>query len=145
MNKKGFTLVELIAVVAVIALIIILVTPNILKSADRSRMKAFESKVTVLEAAAAVYGQDNYRNIINGVNANKSGYSKQGEYYTYTIEIRELVPEYISKDIDEGINIGGKMYYVQDPRDTSKYLDDYTMTIRIHESTRKVTAKFNES
>lgn len=149
MNKKAFTLVELLAVIVILAVLIILVAPSLLNSAKASRQKSFDTKVDIIETAAIMYGQDNYRNIVNGASKNEAGYAKEVidsvVYNTYTLEIRSLVPEYVAKDFDDGVLMNGKMYYVQDPRDNTRYLDDYTITIRINTNTRKVTAEFNES
>ena len=41
MNKKGFTLVELIAVIALIALIAIIATPNIVRMVDSGKKETF--------------------------------------------------------------------------------------------------------
>ena len=40
MNKKGFTLVELLAVMVILAIIVVLVTPNILKTLKNTRKNA---------------------------------------------------------------------------------------------------------
>ena len=41
MNKKGFTLVELLAVIAILAILILLVTPNILKMFNEGKESVF--------------------------------------------------------------------------------------------------------
>ena len=41
MNKKGFTLVELLAVIAILAILILLVTPNILKMFNEGKESIF--------------------------------------------------------------------------------------------------------
>ena len=42
-NKKGFTLVELLAVMVVLALIIVLVAPNVLQSMNQSKQSAMKT------------------------------------------------------------------------------------------------------
>ena len=41
MNKKGFTLVELLAVIAILAILILLVAPNILKMFNEGKESIF--------------------------------------------------------------------------------------------------------
>ncbi len=142
MKKNGFTLVELLAVIVVLAIIIILVAPSLLGSADSTKKKAFETKVGLIETSAAIYGQDKYRVIVNAAERGDSNFRIETEDgVRYAIEVKrvgDLVPDYVEKDRETAP-------YIQDPRDNSKSLDDYTVTIRINLNTRKVTAEFDES
>lgn len=142
MDKRGFTLVELLAVIVVISLLIVLVAPSIFDRSRASREKAFMTKVDLIERSAVLYGQDNYRNIINGVKKGELGYSTETidgvEFYTQAIKVKDLVPDYVTKDVEEGDS------YVTDPRENNYFLDEYTITIRINSSTRKVTAEFHK-
>ncbi len=58
MKKKGFTLVELIAVIGIIAILLIFLVPNIMKFSDMSRISMRASKVRTMEAAAEQFGND---------------------------------------------------------------------------------------
>ena len=52
MNKKGFTLVELLAVIAMLAILILLVTPNILKMFNEGKESVFVQQAQrVMEAS----------------------------------------------------------------------------------------------
>ena len=145
MKKEGFTLVELLAVIVILAVLLLLVTPSLFNSAKASREKSFKTKIGLIETSAIMYGQDNYRTIINGVNENKPGYALTDGFNTQTLEVRDLIPEYLTKDIEEGQTLNGKIYYIQDPRDNSRFLDDYKIIIKINPKTRKVTAEFQTS
>ena len=48
MKKKGFTLVELLAVIAIIAVLVIIVMPNIMKLYNRARKDVFVTEVKVV-------------------------------------------------------------------------------------------------
>ena len=48
MKKKGFTLVELLAVVAILAILVILVMPNVLESFNHSKQETFITQVKSL-------------------------------------------------------------------------------------------------
>lgn len=60
-NKKGFTLVELLAVIVLISLIMVIVVPQVQKVAKQSKVKLCKSKITLAEEALNLWGQDNYR------------------------------------------------------------------------------------
>ena len=144
MKDRGFTLVELIAVIVVLAILIVLVAPSLLDSSRGAREKTYQTKIVNIETAAVLYGQDNYRKIIDNANKGEdSAYGKESTediiFRTMTIQVKDLVPNYLSKD-----TFDDNPYFVQDPRDTSKYLDEKTVTIKINPNTRKVTAKYNE-
>lgn len=154
MKKNGFTLVELIAIISLLAILMIIVAPMITKAGDASRQKTYETKMDLIEDAAVIYGQDNYRHIVDCASACTSGYTGaincstecKGDYKeevensityrTYVMYVKDLIPEYYdadSNDLSKG--------QVTDPRDNTKYLDNYQIKIRINKSNRKVTAE----
>lgn len=55
MNKKGFTLMEILAVIAILAIIAIIVTPLMVKTLNNAREKAFLEDAIVLKKAADTY------------------------------------------------------------------------------------------
>ncbi len=142
MKEKGFTIVELLGVMTILALLMILIIPNIMKSADSVKIKSFNTKVDLIETGAADYGYDNYRRILDGVAAHEEGYENETiddiTYKTYTLKVADLIPDYVTKDIEDGDK------FVQDPRQAGRFLDDCTITIRINPKTRKVTAEFHD-
>ena len=59
-NNKGFTLVELIAVVAILLVLGFMVTPKVIDIIDENRIKAYKEIEKRLEEAAAKYLAENY-------------------------------------------------------------------------------------
>jgi len=55
LNNKGFTLVELLAVVAILVIIMLVAIPNISSSIERTRNKQDEGTKKIIESAARLY------------------------------------------------------------------------------------------
>ena len=55
MNKKGFTLIELIATIVIMALILIMVVPSIIALVNNNEKKAYEYYADSLIEAAEIY------------------------------------------------------------------------------------------
>lgn len=63
-NNKGFTLVELLAVLVVLIMILVIAIPSITSSIERNKKKMLEKKYDLIEAAAESY-VNLYRNSID--------------------------------------------------------------------------------
>ena len=65
-NKKGFTLVELLAVIAILAILVIIALPNVLKMFNESKEKIFltESKLVFKEAINQTIKDRNYTDAV---------------------------------------------------------------------------------
>ena len=59
MNKKGFTLSEIIAVIILISIIVAIAVPSVLSVRKRVNERLFEGKKETILVAAELYGQDN--------------------------------------------------------------------------------------
>ena len=66
MKNKGFTLVELLAVIAILAILVIIALPNVLKMFNESKEKIFltESKLVFKEAINQTIKDRNYTDVI---------------------------------------------------------------------------------
>ncbi|MBC7325514.1 MAG: prepilin-type N-terminal cleavage/methylation domain-containing protein [Moorella sp. (in: Bacteria)] len=84
-NNKGFTLLELLAVIALIGILAGLVVPRVASSQSDAKSKTVEANVQMLQAAVERYHFDN------------------GSYPSGSDEewIDELHPDYISADPDK--------------------------------------------
>ena len=62
MNKRGFTLVELLAVIAIMALVILIAIPNVIEGINGARKENFANEVTtIMSSAKAQYNMDKGR------------------------------------------------------------------------------------
>ena len=88
MNKKGFTLVELLAVIAILAILVIIALPNVLKMFNNAKKNTFLTEVKTM-----------YNNAAN-------------KYITERIKGKKL--DYISSDDDTKLDMTGKdlQYYI---------------------------------
>ena len=59
MNKKGFTLVEILSVLVLIGLLLALAIPGINKISSNMKKKSYNKKISLVESAAELWGQDN--------------------------------------------------------------------------------------
>lgn len=63
MNKKGFTLIELIAVVVIMAIIALIATPNIVNMMDKGKKEDYVADAKeIITKATYMYKQEKYRN-----------------------------------------------------------------------------------
>ena len=92
MNKKGFTLVELMAAIVILCVLMGVAVPNVLSIYKNMKIKYFCEKVSTIEQAATLYGQDKYGEEV-ATNSNEISLAK--------VSVLDLVKAgYIKKDDD---------------------------------------------
>lgn len=67
LNNKGFTLVELLAVVVIMLAISVMAVSSISSSIERNKKKQTAAKIKVIESSAEVYYND-HKNVLSGKN-----------------------------------------------------------------------------
>ena len=92
MNKKGFTLVEVLAVVVILSIILSLATLGVMNIRRNSLQKLVDTKISNLESSAIIYGQENQNELIETCNVDEVNYDFcklvnvkyliENEYYT---------------------------------------------------------------
>lgn len=63
MNKKGFTLVEMLFVVVLIGIIATIVFPNIMDAVKQSKIDEYETTAKILRQSLELYNQDNMKEL----------------------------------------------------------------------------------
>lgn len=63
LNSRGFTLIEVLAVIVILLIIVGIAIPNISASLDRQTCKTTEAKAKLIESAAQFYVSDNRNSI----------------------------------------------------------------------------------
>lgn len=74
MKNKGFTLVELLAVIIIIAVIAVIVTPNIVGNVNNYKNKLNNNQIKNIENAARLWGSDNIYILPNDTNSANTCY-----------------------------------------------------------------------
>ena len=92
-NKKGFTLVEILAVIALIALVMILIVPNIARIFGNSVNTTMKIQENGIKEAALLYLEDYCKNPLKGKTC-PSGITRNVDYtFTGEISLATLVSE----------------------------------------------------
>lgn len=105
MNRKGFTLVELLAVLVLLSVIMAIVIPSLSASMSRTKNKQNESNYKFLESAASMYVSDYLDSI-------KSNMGERDECYIAISDLLEdgYVDEQVISDQD-GNEYNGVIVY----------------------------------
>ena len=131
MNKKGFTLVELLSVLIIMGIIMTLAVPSVFKISENMKVRYFCEKINDIEKAALQYAQDNYNDQV-----------QEGETKTIikdAVSLYKLIDgSYLNKD-NESCDINkfdSTSDCIKDPRDNRSMDRDkfqiYTKNKRIY-------------
>ena len=97
MKRKGFTLVELLAVIVILAIILLLVIPSVLRSYDNSKEELFGVLVDNICTSSELY----YKEAKSGLIENKMTCTTVESTEQCTITLKELQKkEYLEKTLE---------------------------------------------
>lgn len=135
MNKKGFTFIELLAVIVLISVVLLIAVPTIRYADKKFHKKSYNTKSELILNAAKEYGDDYKEIIMHSSGSMYTDPSTNDTYPSVTITIRDLLNNgYVTKDNDIKTND------ILDPRDDSSMLDK---TITIYIKNNRAYAKYN--
>lgn len=145
--KKGFTLVELLAVIVLLGIIMAIAIPGIYKIRDKMNEKALEAKINTIETAAVSYVQSNSNLLkshyglcdINNQNENCVCKNEDECNYQFTINIKTLIT---SGDLKRE-TLEGEACAVPNPTDKNKCLDCLNINITLSSKYKTATAKLD--
>ena len=111
MKNKGFTLVELLAVIVILAIISIITIPMIGNVIEESKKKALEQSVNGLVEAARYYSIDNDGTYEFLFDENKKGETINGKKLSYNGSINAEGKLYLDQDGNISICVYNDKYY----------------------------------
>ncbi len=126
MNKKGFTLVELLAVIVILAVLVTIAVPSAIAISNRIKTKMYCSKVKLMVEAAELYGQDHFNEVKSGAITN--------------VSIKKLVEEDYLKRDNKDVTLGNGA--MRDPRDNTN-LDNKLFNLSA--PTKRVEASYDDA
>ena len=116
MNRKGFTLVELLAVVAIMAIILLIAIPNVMEGLNESKMNNFGNEVNTLYSTAKTqFNLEKGRGLVKYTYIDGERYAVYCQNWTDNVE--ECKNE-LSNDNSEGmsfkivVDVDGKVNYM---------------------------------
>jgi len=129
MNKKGFTLVEILSTIVLIALLLGLGIPGVMKISDNMKKRAYNTKVDLIEQAGILWGQDNKTRL----QSNNCTIESEN-YKCKKITVEELIElDYLDSENQESISY-------KNPETDIEMLYNY---IYIYKKNNRVYAKYN--
>ena len=130
-NKKGFTLVEILVVIALIGLILGLGVPGIMKLSENSKKRTYKQKVSLIESAGVAWGNNN-KTLLKSTTCDIDGI----EYDCYKVSVERLIEDdYLNSEKN------GEIAY-SDPTDNTKSL--IHNCVFIYKKNNRVYSKFSD-
>ena len=139
-NNKGFTLVEILAVLVLISLMMVIIVPNVQKVAYQSKVKLCKSKINLAEESINLWARDNYKcfektdgcNILS--NCQKNNYTIECESTFKTLAENNLL------NYDKNIK---NTNYVINPINNGN-MNDTIINIKYNKVTKQATSSLSE-
>lgn len=86
-NKKGFTLVELLAVIVILGVLTAIAVPSVLGISKKIKTDMYDSKIKTIEVAAELWADDHKSDCLSQIN---------------TLQVGQLIPDYLKADDSSG-------------------------------------------
>ncbi len=138
MNEKGFTLVELLAVIVILSLVVVIAATSINSSVNTSKEKILEDRINNITTGAISYVQ-NGKNILNEADCaaiNAKQHTTYDRCKVYTVQ------ELLNLKAIETNEKGGKIYNpVTNTEMNNDIVTVYRMNNRLH---AQITCKKSE-
>lgn len=144
MNNKGFTLIEILAVITIITLLTVVAVPSALVFQENMKKKMYCSKVDTIERAGRLYGSDVKETIKGDKIAERSCslVMESGMSSCQFISINALMAKgYLKKELDHVKSTDDKKVYDEflDPRTWVSMKNDYVL---VYVDNERVYAKY---
>ena len=102
-DNKGFTLVELLAVITILSLILMVVVPNVLKSYRDGKSNLYNTMIKNICRASNIYFEEYQEGLVT---EDESFCEKNGTSETCNIRIEKLMNEkYLDEDLENPLTL----------------------------------------
>lgn len=136
-NKKGFTLVELLAVIVVLSLVMIIAIPAITKNTSSAKKAILKTKVNLIVDEAVIWGEDNLNYFLTS-NKGPLKLCTGEDIITCEITFNDLAEAgYIKYDNEEE-------KLITDPTKKKNSLNDEVILLTYNKSSRKVSSSLKD-
>jgi prepilin-type N-terminal cleavage/methylation domain-containing protein len=131
-NRKGFTLVEILAVITILAIIVTIAIPSAMSLSKKIKTNLYCNKIELIETAAELYGSDRKDSFDTDISVDGTTYLGR------KIHVSDLITtNYLKKDQSD-------YPYIVDPRDkTSDSL--YNLDLVIYNKYNKIYVSFADT
>lgn len=136
MNKKGFTLVELLSVIVLLGLIMGIASYGVISAGNKAKERTLLTKIKNIEKAAVLYGQDHKENFISSTTGFCTGIT-DCRYYKESITVSTLLEEDANGPYINGDNESNN---ILNPTDDKKNMNN--CKIQIYEKYGKIYAVY---
>ena len=146
LNKKGFTLVEILVVIALIGLLFGIGIPGVMKISEKMKERSYKTKVELIEQAGILWGQDNKTRLQTDKcdldNDDDTGTNGK-EATCHIISINELISEdYLDADSDKINEVDEKIIYEYFDPITNKNISN--TCVWVYKKNNRVYAKYGK-
>ena len=136
-NNKGFTLVELLAVIVVLSLVMIIAIPAISKNTRNAREAVLKTKVDLIINESVIWGEDNLNYFLTS-NKGPLKSCTEGSKITCEITFNDLAEAgYIKYDNEEE-------KLITDPTKKKNSLNDEVILLTYNKSSKKVSSSLKD-